>query len=119
MQGDQYLKSPRDFRHVREHGRSWAHPLLILGVAPNRLKSFRYGIVVGRALGGAVQRNRAKRRVREAVRLATPHILPGWDLVFVIRAGAGTAEWHNLQQAVQILLKRASLWHPHNKLVKD
>lgn len=104
------LRSPRDFRRVREGGKTWAHRLLVLGVAPNRSKRSRCGIVVSRSLGGAVQRNRLKRRVREAVRQIVPHIAPGWDLVFIVRAGVNTAEWDSLCEAVRSLLSRASVW---------
>jgi ribonuclease P protein component len=41
----------------------------------------RIGFTVGRALGGAVQRNRMKRRLREAVRLTRPSQFPGADMV--------------------------------------
>jgi ribonuclease P protein component len=41
----------------------------------------RIGFTVGRALGGAVQRNRMKRRLREAVRLTRPFPGPGTDVV--------------------------------------
>ena len=86
------LRSSRDFGRVRVRGKTWAHRLLVLGAAPNRLKHSRCGIVVGRTLGGAVQRNRMKRRVREALRLAIAHIEPGWDLVFIVRAGVETLQ---------------------------
>ena len=41
----------------------------------------RIGFTVGRALGGAVQRNRMKRRLREAVRLSRPRVGPSADVV--------------------------------------
>ena len=110
MQRELRLRSPRDFQRVRTKGRTWAHPLLVLGTVPNRLQRSRIGFVVGRAFGSAVQRNRAKRRVREAVRLQMSHIKPGWDIVFIIRAGVATVDWVELQHAVQSLLMRASLW---------
>ncbi len=95
---------------MREGGRSWANPLLVLGALPNRSVPTRCGFVVSKAQGNAVERNRLKRRVREAVRLIYQHIVPGWDVVFVVRKGVATAPWPQLQQAVQTVLLQAKLW---------
>jgi ribonuclease P protein component len=42
------------------------------GLGSTRISGLRVGFTVGRALGGAVQRNRMKRRLREAVRMTLP-----------------------------------------------
>lgn len=110
MQRSQRLRQARDFRRVREGGRSWPHSLLILGVTPNRTQNTRCGFVVSKALGNAVKRNRLKRRVREAVRLVYGQIKPGWDVVFVVRKGVATASWEQLQRAVHQLLTKANVW---------
>ena len=44
-------------------------------------QGLRVGFTVGRALGGAVQRNRMKRRLREAVRMSRPHAGVAADVV--------------------------------------
>jgi ribonuclease P protein component len=41
----------------------------------------RFGISVKKALGGAVARNRVRRRIREIVRRNSSEISPGWDIV--------------------------------------
>ena len=53
----------------------------------------RIGFTVGRALGGAVQRNRMKRRLREAVRLTRPEAGPDVDVVINPKKALLTADF--------------------------
>lgn len=111
MKRAQRLRRPEQFQRVRREGRSLHHPLLILNVAASRRKQSRCGIVVGKRIGKAVQRNRAKRRVREAVRLVFDRIVPGVDCVFVVRdAAVAEVAFPELQAAVETLLRRAAVW---------
>ncbi|NTW02591.1 MAG: ribonuclease P protein component [Oscillochloris sp.] len=105
------LRRPDQFRRARREGRAFSTPLLLLNVVPGRRRRIRCGFVVGKQIGIAVRRNRAKRRVREAVRLTLPHIAPGYDLVFVIRsADVITTPFVAIQEAVEGLLRRAQIW---------
>lgn len=105
------LRRPEQFQHARHHGRSWESRLLILQTVANRRRTTRCGFVVSKRIGGSVERNRAKRRVREAVRLIYQHIAPGWDVVFIIRTPAViTVDFTQLQSLIEQLLRQASLW---------
>jgi ribonuclease P protein component len=105
------LRHSSQFQRVRREGRTYSERLLRLTVAPNRRKQTRCGFVVSKRIGGAVQRNRAKRRVREAVRLDFDHIARGLDLVFVIRTPeVGDVPFEHVQDVVRNLLRRAEIW---------
>lgn len=63
------------------------------------------GFTATRKIGGSVVRNRAKRRLREAVRLLAPlHAKPGCDYVFVARNGVITRPWARLLDDVKSAL---------------
>lgn len=99
----------QDFQRVRTAGKSFAHPLVVLVACRNDLDRSRVGIRAGRVVGGAVVRNRARRRLREALRPMFPTIAPGWDVVLVARRGTAAAEWSKLQTGVAKLVRRAGL----------
>ena len=66
----------------------------------------RLGFTVSTKLGGAVQRNRMRRRLREAYRLNEDRFRPGIDLVIVARAKAATAPFPALQKELLKLAER-------------
>jgi ribonuclease P protein component len=60
----------------------------------------RVGFTVGRALGGAVDRNRMKRRLRESVRLCRPAASPAVDVVINPKKTVRTVEFSLLLSEV-------------------
>jgi ribonuclease P protein component len=65
-----YLRGSNDFQRVYRQGRRYEGALMTAFVLPNNLSHNRLGITASRkALGNAVQRNRAKRLVKETFRL--------------------------------------------------
>ncbi len=105
------LRANADFTRTRREGQSWAHPLLVLSALPNELSHSRFGFVVGRRTGKAVDRNRVKRRLRELVRVRMQRgeIATGWDIVFIARRSIRNASFEQVDQAIGLLLRRAGL----------
>ena len=68
MQRKFRLTRSTDFKRVRRTGKSYAHPFVVLVVQASEVPRVRVGVTAGRSVGGAVQRNRAKRLLREAFR---------------------------------------------------
>lgn len=104
------IKSRREILAV-QHGGSrvhTAHFLLILGRGPDATAASRLGITVTRKVGDSVRRNRVKRVVREAFRLAPAFLPVGIDLLVIAKSGAPTlglaavqAEWAAVRGLVE------------------
>ena len=87
MQHTQSLCENNRFRALYARGKSAAAPSLVVYARKNRLKTIsRMGIPCSVKLGGAVQRNRMRRRIREAYRLQESQFAPGYDIVIVARS---------------------------------
>jgi len=107
MRGRQYLTESEQYAKVYEKGSSWTNGLVVMKALPNGLGFSRYGFSVGKRLGGAVVRNRVKRRLREILRPAK--LKPGWDIIFIARPPAAAASFAVLEKSAQGLLSRAGL----------
>ncbi len=87
-------------------------PLLVLYARKNRLNENRVGITVSKKLGGAVVRNRVRRRLREVYRLNEDRFLPGYDIVVVARSRAVDASFESLCAAYLHLAEKAGILRP-------
>lgn len=110
------LRSPRDFARVRTSGRRVNGRLLSLGYAPGDPEApARVGFSVSKRVGGAVVRNRVKRRLREAARHKVLSLAAGWDIVITARPAAAQASYVALNAELRELLARAALLRDHGE----
>ena len=85
-----FLRVSADIERVKRVGRRRQTPLFNLVSCPSSLPHSRIGIIVGKRLGPAVCRNRAKRRFRELARQVRGDLTSSHDvLVFPRRAVLG------------------------------
>jgi ribonuclease P protein component len=82
----QRLRAGADIDAVFKRGVRLDGPLFLLVAAPNGRAFDRLGLAVSRRVGGAVERNRSRRLLREGFRRIEPAGSPGFDLVVVARA---------------------------------
>lgn len=106
MSGSSFPKTARllkhaDFERVYEQGRrQFAGHLTAFYLRREGNGPSRVGFTVSRALGGAVTRNRIRRRLREAVRLSQALLPPGHDVVINPKRSAEKADFSELREQV-------------------
>jgi ribonuclease P protein component len=107
------LPKRRDFLRIAAAKRRWAAPGLVLQTAPipddaaMRTGTIRVGFTATRKIGNAVVRNRARRRLRAAVREIIPtRARPDLDYVLIARAATGARDYSALRDDLVMALKR-------------
>ena len=93
------IKENRTFRRIYNKGKSAVTPFLVLYCRPNGQGHNRLGVTVSTRLGGAVVRNRARRRLREVYRLAQADLAQGFDIIAVARGRAVDGPYDRLTRA--------------------
>ncbi|MCY4022710.1 MAG: ribonuclease P protein component [Anaerolineaceae bacterium] len=104
------LRDGADFRSARRSGRRYGSKLMRIHVSRGRCAHNRYGLVAGRQVGGAVQRNRVRRLLREALRRLDPGLLQGHDLVIVAHTALVGMAGSGVERELQRLLRKAGLY---------
>ncbi len=106
------LKRSGQFERVKREGRVWPGRLMLLNGALNGQDRVRCGFIAGKKVGGAVERNRARRLLREALRAKLARIKPGWDLVLIARAPIIEVKLDAVSKEMDDLLLRGKLLLP-------
>lgn len=104
-----YRKSERlqkraDFLRVQSEGQRYRTPRMVILYRPSAVGHRRFGLTVSTKVGGAVVRNRVKRRLREIYRQNRAHWPESMDIVIIARKAAADAEYSVLAQDVSAWL---------------
>lgn len=113
--GKKGMKFPREARLVRRGefddvyraGRRRSSSHFTVFLRANELPESRFGVSIKKALGGAVVRNRIRRRLREIVRCHRSEIPAGWDIVIHPKSAVDQAPFAELAEELLRLLERA------------
>lgn len=97
------------FRRLYYRGKAYTTPYFVLYVMRTNSPVNRIGFTVSKKIGKAVVRNRARRRMSEAFRLAEPCIERGYYMVMVARTAVLKADFGKICGALDSVLKKAAL----------
>ena len=103
------LRRKADFEAIGRHGTVRSSRLLVLRSMRTAGPRTRVGLSTPRTLGGAVQRNRVRRRLRDLLREQLNATDGGLDLLLIARPEAGTASYSELREALRSLLERSGI----------
>ena len=109
------LKLNHVFRRLYARGESAVGRFVVVYARRNGLSVNRLGITTGVKLGCAVDRNRARRRIRETYRLNETRIKRGWDIVIVARTAAIDGDFQEMQKSFLHQCKRLRLLREEEK----
>ena len=104
------LKKKYQFNYVYRVGRSNSGKFCVLYFAPSKNKNVKIGISVSHKIGGAIIRNRTKRKMREAVQKYLDQIKQNFNIVFIAKNAILDANYAQIEQEIELLLKKSSLF---------
>lgn len=97
------------FQSVYRNGKNFVAPLVVTYVAKRRRGGIRYGITVSKKIGGAVERNRARRVVKAAAGEILSQAGGSFDIVFVCRQATVSAKSYQVASILQKHLRKAGV----------
>jgi ribonuclease P protein component len=104
------ITQARDYKLLKNDGKSEHHKLAVLVYIPNNLGYSRMNCVTSKAVGNAVTRNLIKRRMKACITNSWDNVITGWDLVFYARSAGTFASYNDWHEAVKKLLQNAGLF---------
>ncbi|MDO4493296.1 MAG: ribonuclease P protein component [Clostridia bacterium] len=115
MKREDALKKKKEFRYTYRVGKSTSNRLFTAVIAPRHKPETLVGISVSKKQGNAVERNRIKRRLREAVTPLVPELKKGNNIILVARRGVLEEPFPSLCASARKLLQKAGAFRLEEK----
>lgn len=104
------LKRDKDFKDVFENGNFFSSEYIAVRVKRNNTKTSRFGFIVGNKVSKkSTKRNLIKRRLREIVRRRLKNVIPGLDVVIIVKPEILNKNFKEINENIDILFKKAKI----------
>ncbi|HOB63765.1 MAG: ribonuclease P protein component [Clostridiales bacterium] len=99
------LTNSASFNYIYRNGTALSSPILVLFYV--KAAGLKFGVSVSKKVGGSVARNKAKRRIREAIRKILPRLGGNYNYVISAREGIADASFDDILGALLSLFEKA------------
>ena len=103
------LRNQRDFARIYKQGKSRGSRFAVILYRKNGLDITRTAFVASRKVGNSVERNRARRLIREAYRATAPETASGYDIIFVARNTINGCKETEVEKSIRKALAECGL----------
>jgi ribonuclease P protein component len=107
------LRRQRDFSRVYNRGKSRGSKYVVVLYRENRLGYTRTAFVASKKVGNSVERNRARRLMREAYRSFADQVASGYDIVYVARNTIAGKKEDEVEKNMKTAMNACGLFDKH------
>ena len=109
MRKKEILRKKDDFQAIYQAGKSVPERYVVLFYRKNDLPYSRTAFLASKKVGNSIQRNRAKRLMKESYRLNADRFLDGYDLIFIARNTINGKKQKDVQKSLLNAAKRGKV----------
>ncbi len=103
------LRNKKDFSSLYNKGKSVGERCLVLIYRKNGLSYNRMAFLASKKVGGSVERNRARRLLKESFRTLDHPVKPGYDLLFIARRSIIRLKCADVKKSMEAALRKTNL----------
>ncbi len=109
MKDPDILRNQKDFDRLYNKGKSSGSRYVVLLYLKNGLSCKRKAFLASKKVGNSVQRNRARRLMKESYRQIEGFLPDGYDLLFIARNTINDSKCADVKKSIEAAAKRAGL----------
>lgn len=106
MEKQQVLRKRSDFTAIYNRGKSLGERYIVLFYRKNGLPYFRTAYLASKKVGNAVNRNRARRLMKESIRTSDLVLPAGYDFIFIARNTIKDRNCADVKKSIEAALKK-------------
>lgn len=112
LQRSYRMQKKANFQNVFAYGKSYTSRHVIIYIFKGR--PIKYGIVASKKVGNAIKRNRAKRLLRESIRLNLDGLGVDCQMIFIARTAINGASLREVEKSILYIWRKAGIYHGKN-----